>query len=286
MKRSFSTIALVMLSGPIVYAQLFPAIAGVYRRAGGSEQGHAIWIVDGSLIRRDIYPEFLFGGNDQRYRFIPKGEIWIDDAVTADEYHYTVVHEIREDELMATRGMTYDEAHDSALAAEHALRESDRRLAKQHEGMLAKVSPTDRDGLKELVDLPDSIRLSGIYRVQVGKREGLDIWIVDGAAVRRDIFPDFGFSGNDLAYRFIPEMELWIDGQVTVNELEYSLQLELVERALMQKGFEYDSAYEQALTKVSEVRRRDASAAASRPPVVVPTPPDRDIGTGEEPGIR
>lgn len=100
--------------------------------------------------------------------------------------------------------------------------------------------------------------------------------------MRRDVFPDFGLSGNDLAYRFIPKEEIWIDGQISVQEMEFSIQLELEERDLMRAGADYDSAYAQALEKVGASRRLAASAAAGQPDVLVPTPPDRDVGTGTE----
>ena len=34
-------------------------------------------------------------------------------------------------------------------------------------------------------------RVSGIYRLHMGMREGFNVWIVDGAAVRRDMYPHF-----------------------------------------------------------------------------------------------
>lgn len=273
-------LALLLLGAGVAPAQTEHTITGIFRIPGEIRDGYTVWIVDGPMIRKAIYPEFLFGGNDQRYRFIPEGEIWVDNAITADEYEYTVVHELREQHLMATWGLTYDAAHDSALAAEHALRLADRAAARRHEHALAKVSPTDCDGLKELADLPDSVRLENIYRVPIGSRDGLSIWVVDGAAVRRDIFPDFGLSGNDVAYHYIPGGEIWIDGEISVEELEFSIQLELTERNLMMTGLGYDSAYTQALDKVADLRRRADSAAASHAGILVPYPPDRDVGTG------
>ena len=66
----------------------------------------------------------------------------------------------------------------------------------------------------------------------MGTREGISIWIVDGYLVRKNIYPDFGFSGNDLSCHFIPQKEIWIDGQVTCEETEYSIANELMERKL------------------------------------------------------
>jgi hypothetical protein len=92
------------------------------------------------------------------------------------------------------------------------------------------VGVTDHDNIKEIKDIPDSIRLQNIYRLPVGIRNGISIWIVDGYLVRKNIFPDFGFSGNDLSCHFIPSKEIWIDGQISCEETEYSISTELMER--------------------------------------------------------
>lgn len=54
--------------------------------------------------------------------------------------------------------------------------------------------------------------------------------------MRKNFYPDFGFSGNDLAYHFILPKEIWIDGQVLSEETEYSIAIELIESDLMAKG--------------------------------------------------
>jgi hypothetical protein len=107
------------------------------------------------------------------------------------------------------------------------MRKNYREICRNHEAGLPKVSPTDRDGTKEIRDIPDSLKLENIYRVPLGKWEGMDVWVVDGYLVRAGIFPDFGFSGNDLEYHFIPTGEIWIDGQISAEETRYSIQTEL-----------------------------------------------------------
>ncbi len=258
-------------------------VSGIYRAPAGEIQGLSVWIVDGSAVRRECYPEFVYGGNEQRYRFVPQGEIWVDQEIAAEEFRYTVAHEVRERSLMAAKGLSYADAHDSALSLERSMRLSDRDEARRHEGGLAAVPPLDCDGAKEIGSLPDSVRLRGIYRQYVGRRDSLEVWIVDGAAVRRDIFPDFGFSGNDMAYRFIPKGEIWIDAQTGCEELEFSIALEVAERGFMKEGMNYDDAYEKGLSVVAPLRRSALDASSSRPPVTVPTPPDREVGTGRSP---
>jgi hypothetical protein len=211
-------------------------VENVYRVPGSPQAAFSVWIVDGAIVRREIYPEFLYGGNDQRYLFIPKSEIWIDNAIAAEEFKYTLAHELKEQSLMEQHRLSYADAHDSALVVERQLRIGDHEAASAHERSLSKVEPRDCDGLKELSSISDSISLQNIYREFLGRRDSIDIWIVDGAAVRRDIFPDFGLSGNDLAYRFIPHREIWVDGEISCEETEFSIAGELHERMLMRNG--------------------------------------------------
>lgn len=257
-------------------------VGGVYRIHAGMQAGFEIWVVDGATVRRDIYPEFLYGGNSQRYLFIPRQEIWIDNAVSAEEFLYTRAHELAERVLMAHRGWSYNDAHTAALDSELVMRHADEQAARAHEERSPRVSPTDADGEKEIAALPDSISLDHIYRVPLGMRRNIAVWVVDGAAVRREIYPDFGLSGNDLAYHFIPLKEIWIDGQISCEETEFSVAIELTERELMAKGLSYDDAYERAVSAVNESRKKAAESARERSSVRIPPTLDRTKGTGNE----
>ncbi len=257
-------------------------VSGIYRLHMGMREGFNVWIVDGAAVRRDLYPAFLYGGNPQRYPFIPQKEIWIDNAIAAEEFEYTIAHELLERSLMARQAMSYADAHNSALELERGMRRADDSLARAHERELHRVSPTDCDGVKEIAGLPDSITLHGIYSVPLESRGDISVWIVDGAAVRRDIYPDFGMSDNDLACHFIPPKEIWIDGQISCEETEFSIATELYERELMAKGVPYDDAYERAITAIDVSRKRAADSARQKPSLVVPKVLDRDKGTGDE----
>ncbi len=257
-------------------------VSGVYRLHMGERDGFNVWVVDGAVVRRDLYPAFLYGGNPQRYPFIPQKEIWIDNVIAAEEFEYTLAHELLERSLMARQGMSYDNAHNHALELERSMRRADDSSARLHEKELPKVSPTDCDGVKEIAELPDSIDLHSIYRVFLGSRSGISVWIVDGAAVRRDIYPDFGLSDNDLACHFIPANEIWIDGQISCEETEFSIATELFERDLMAKGVPYDDAYGRAITAIGASRKRAADSARRKLALLVPKILDREKGTGDE----
>lgn len=78
-------------------------------------------IVDGSIIRQYVDPEFTQGGHHLVYTYIPKGEIWIEKAVRPKEQPFILNHELIERKLML-RGMPYDTAHEYATASEKDLR--------------------------------------------------------------------------------------------------------------------------------------------------------------------
>jgi hypothetical protein len=242
----------------------------VYRYYMGKEQSYNIWIVDGNIVRLKIFSSFLYGGNEQRYPFNPKGEIWIDNAITCEEYYLTLAHELNERHLMAKFGWKYITAHDSSLSLEQIIRHSNAEICSKHEASLKKVSPTDFGNIKEIRGIPDSIQIQNIYRVPMGVREGISIWIVDGYMVRKYIYPDFGFSGNDKSYHFIPPNEIWIDGQVSCDETEYSIATELKERKLIGAGKSYDDAYSDAIDMTLKLREDMMKLSISHAAIAIP----------------
>jgi hypothetical protein len=255
-----------------------PAVDNIYRYYIGEKEGFKVWIVDGAIIRKNIFNEFVYGGNDERYPFVPLNEIWIDNSISSEEFETTLAHEINERNLMAISGMTYFDAHDSSLALELVMRRNFMKESLEHESLLKKVPPIDFDSTQEIEDLPDMIKLKNIYRIPLRIVKGIKIWVVDGYAVRRDIYPDFGFSGNDRAYHFIPENEIWIDGSVSCEETEYSIALELKEREKMVHGMLYDSAYVEAVKITDKLRDENMALILKQKPVIKTNPIVRDTG--------
>jgi hypothetical protein len=245
-------------------------VGDVYRYYNGKQNNYDIWIVDGNVVRLKIFSSFLYGGNEQRYPFNPKGEIWIDNAISCEEFGLTLAHELNERHLMAKFGWTYLAAHDSSLSLEQTIRHSNDEVCSAHEASLKKVAVTDYGNIKEIRGIPDSIQLQNIYRVPLGTREGITIWIVDGYMVRKNIYPDFGFSGNDISYHFIPAKEIWIDGQVSCEETEYSITTEMNERKLMVEGKSYDDAYSDAIDITQMNRQNMVKLAKSHFRLAIP----------------
>jgi hypothetical protein len=171
---------------------------------------------------------------------------------------------------MAKFGWTYIAAHDSSLSLEQIIRHDNEEICRVHEALLKKVAVTDYENIKEIKSLPDSINLQNIYRVPLGAREGLSIWIVDGYMIRKNIYPDFGFSGNDISYHFIPPKEIWIDGQVSCEETEYSILNEMNERKFMTEGKSYDDAYSDAIDITQMTRQNMNKLARSHFKLTIP----------------
>ncbi|MBU0461454.1 MAG: hypothetical protein KJ574_02600 [Nanoarchaeota archaeon] len=102
-----------------------------------------VWIVDGKLVRDLLYIDFVQGGHDRVYKFVPKNEIWIESAVPPKERKLVLLHEIHERNLMA-QGWSYyltpngygsryvlKSAHTSALEVESFCRKNPKELEKK-----------------------------------------------------------------------------------------------------------------------------------------------------------
>ncbi|MCC6979712.1 MAG: hypothetical protein IT343_15445 [Candidatus Melainabacteria bacterium] len=212
-------------------------LQGIYRVRLGERQGQRIWLVDGARVARYIYPAFIMGGNDQRYRFNPDDEVWIDNRIGIDELEYTIAHELIERKLMRERGYSYGRAHEAGLALEQRMRKRDEMRVLRREKTSA---------------LP----VGGVYRSFLRTRKGVKIWIVDGPKVRRHLDGDFCFAGHGYKYDFIPRDEIWLDSAMSVEQAHFALVHEYAERLMSEKGLGYDVAYPQSLALEMEERER------------------------------
>ena len=76
------------------------------------------YIINSFLVRSLLYIDWVAGGHDKVYDFVPKNEVWIDNDITADERKYVILHELHERYRML-QGLKYNEAHESALKIEN-----------------------------------------------------------------------------------------------------------------------------------------------------------------------
>jgi hypothetical protein len=65
--------------------------------------------------------DFTEGGHDYVYEFVPKNEVWIDDAIMAVERAYVLLHELHERNRMA-EGWPYSKAHAESSRLEYHCR--------------------------------------------------------------------------------------------------------------------------------------------------------------------
>jgi hypothetical protein len=83
--------------------------------------GISVWIVNGRLVRSVFDIDFTEGGHDYVYEFVPKNEIWIDDAIFEIERGYVLLHELHERNHMA-KGWSYSKAHTESSRLEFRCR--------------------------------------------------------------------------------------------------------------------------------------------------------------------
>jgi len=82
-----------------------------------------IWLVDGNLVRSFFLLDYCEGGHDLVYPFIPKNEIWTEEALSPEERRFIILHELHERYLMS-RGKSYKNAHIGATEVEDYYREN------------------------------------------------------------------------------------------------------------------------------------------------------------------
>ena len=82
-----------------------------------------VWLVDGNLVRSFFLLDYCEGGHDLVYPFIPKNEIWIEEALSPEERKFIILHELHERHLMS-QGKSYKNAHIGTTEVEDYYREN------------------------------------------------------------------------------------------------------------------------------------------------------------------
>ncbi len=88
----------------------------------------------------------------------------------------------------------------------------------------------------------------------------LQVWRVDGAAIRGRIDEEFTNFGQHYRFPFIPENELWIDYEKHPGETRFFIDHLLVEHRLMKAGKDYAEAIV-AADRVERAERRRSGVA-------------------------
>lgn len=87
-----------------------------------TKEGVDIVYVDGSIVRQYFDPEFMFGGHEYVYTYVPKNQIWLDILMDPRDLPHVMVHEWQERQLMKFEDKSYDVAHEFANVYERVSR--------------------------------------------------------------------------------------------------------------------------------------------------------------------
>lgn len=186
-----------------------------------------VYQVDGHYIRDHTDREFTNFGQHYRFPFIPTHEFWIDIECGSDETKYFVDHMIVEWHLMRD-GKSY----------ELACGEGDKRELKER-----KKSTYLKTALKNFHHNPNHVIPQNLYKKKLAENKGVVVWLVDGELVRDLYYVEYTEGGHHFVYDFVPYNEVWLDDDLTSDELDYVLLHELHERFLMHSGLNYDHAH-------------------------------------------
>ena len=177
-------------------------------------KGFKIWLVEAGWIRDHWDNDFTDFGVPAHFKFIPAGELWVDQATASSELKYMVKQAWREQKLLSS-GHTFTEAMTDAERDEQADRSR---------------SAADRAKVK--------VR-------QVADYGAVSVWLVDGAAVRAQFSDDFVDGGNGRAYRWMPANEIWLEDDLSADQ-DYIELHEITEWNWMGRGEAYSQAHHKA----------------------------------------
>lgn len=111
-----------------------------------------------------------------------------------------------------------------------------------------------------------NFRLTGRWKKFVRKQDGLDVYIVDGDWVRRNLSVMFGHGGHGYVHEFIPHNEIWIvarhfkncgcreknNQKLSKAYFDSTVLHEIIEYKKMRQGMTYWRAHQIALEKERE----------------------------------
>jgi hypothetical protein len=97
-----------------------------------------------------------------------------------------------------------------------------------------------------------------IYIKKIGEHGDQEVWLVDGAMVRRDLNDDFVESGYHAWYGIIPQNEIWIEKDTNPEEWKYFLENIDAEQKGMAEGMTLEKAAKKADVVEEKDRRREA----------------------------
>ncbi len=124
---------------------------------------------------------------------------------------------------------------------------------KPAKGKPAKRKPTKRPAARAKPKRSPP-RMPYVQRLE--QRGVLEVWLVDGAYVRRNIDEEFSNFGHHYSCSAIPKYEIWLDQEAVPDELRFFLHHARVERELMVEGKDYEVARQEADHQERQMRVR------------------------------
>jgi hypothetical protein len=88
----------------------------------GEIEGISIFLVDGDVVEKKVDMDYVEGGHDLVYDWIPEKEIWIDSNLDSDTFKYIILHEFIERSIMEKFNLDYETAHKIANTCEKKFR--------------------------------------------------------------------------------------------------------------------------------------------------------------------
>jgi len=80
--------------------------------------------IDGDYIKNNYSMDFVEGGHDLVYDYVPNSEIWVDANINHNDFKFVLYHEFVERTLMDLKQLQYEDAHNIANYLEHEKRKS------------------------------------------------------------------------------------------------------------------------------------------------------------------
>ena len=109
-----------------------------------------LYTVDGAFVRNRCDIDFIGGGHQLVYPWMPRGEAWI-EATLGSDGRFIAAHELSEIFDMLTRGWSYERAHAKANRVEKVCRNTHGRGGGIMIGAVRSIQPRCADVIADAV---------------------------------------------------------------------------------------------------------------------------------------
>jgi hypothetical protein len=169
------------------------------------------------------------------FKFIPENEIWIAKSIKPSERNYIVSNALAYIRGIE-RGLNPGDSYDKAINKEKSVRTKDAINKLRIKKYKSSDKPTHKN-------IPKKVYVKK-YGVIKDKEENVNVFIINGEAVRDLYKTDYVEGGHAYVYDWIPFDEIWIEKIVKQDEIPVIILHEFLERTLMKyKKFPYVRAH-------------------------------------------